>query len=193
VDRSALPTIGLVRLLVEVAMISATLFTRLADRDRALFARCLVDPSAARSQRLFWTVITHLGGVSCSVLAATVPLLFSGAIGDAARQTLAMLVFSHIVVQVVKRTVSRPRPSNALDCVTLVVEPDRFSFPSGHSAAAMAVAVGYAMAFPALAAPLIAIAFLVGASRVFLGVHYPGDVLVGQLIAVLTAVAWRLA
>lgn len=174
-------------------MISATLFTRLADRDRALFARCLVDPSAARSQRLFWTVITHLGGVSCSVLAATVPLLFSGAIGDAARQTLAMLVFSHIVVQVVKRTVSRPRPSNALDCVTLVVEPDRFSFPSGHSAAAMAVAVGYAMAFPALAAPLIAIAFLVGASRVFLGVHYPGDVLVGQLIAVLTAVAWRLA
>jgi undecaprenyl-diphosphatase len=57
----------------------------------------------------------------------------------------------------------------------------------------MAVAFGYAMAFPSLAAPLIAMAFLVGASRVFLGVHYPGDVLVGQLIAVLTGVAWHLA
>ncbi|HKW47496.1 MAG TPA: phosphatase PAP2 family protein [Gemmatimonadaceae bacterium] len=174
-------------------MLSATLFTRLADRDRALFARCLVDPAGSRSQRLFWTVITHLGGVSCSVLTATVPLFLGGAIADAARQTVAMLVFSHLVVQVVKRTVNRPRPSNALDCVTLVVEPDRFSFPSGHSAAAMAVAFGYAMAFPSLAAPLIAIALLVGASRVFLGVHYPGDVLVGQLIAVLTGLAWHLA
>jgi undecaprenyl-diphosphatase len=164
-------------------MISATLFTRLADRDRALFARCLVDPGASRTQRMFWTLITHLGGVSCSLLAATLPLLLGGAIADAARQTLAMLVFSHLVVQIVKRTVSRPRPSNA----------DRFSFPSGHSAAAMAVAFGYAMAFPSLAAPLIAMAFLVGASRVFLGVHYPGDVLVGQLIAVLTGVAWHLA
>ena len=174
-------------------MISATLFTRLADRDRALFARCLVDPSASRIQRLFWTVITHLGGASCSVLAATVPFLLGGAIADAARETLAVLVFSHLVVQVVKRTVSRPRPSNAIDCVTLVVEPDRFSFPSGHSAAAMAVAFGYAIVFPSLAAPLIALAFLVGASRVFLGVHYPGDVLVGQMIAVLTAVAWHFA
>ncbi len=174
-------------------MISATLFTRLADRDRALFVRCMVDPRASRAQRMLWTAITHLGGVSCSVLAATVPLLLGGAIADAARQTLAMLVFSHLVVQIVKRTVSRPRPSNELECVTLVVEPDRFSFPSGHSAAAMAVAFGYAMAFPSLAAPLIAIAFLVGASRVFLGVHYPGDVLVGQLIAVLTGVAWHIA
>ncbi|HEY7234859.1 MAG TPA: phosphatase PAP2 family protein [Gemmatimonadaceae bacterium] len=173
-------------------MTNATLFNRLAARDRALFARCLVDPTASRVRRLFWTVITHLGGVSCSLLAATVPLAFGGPVADAARQTLATLVFSHLVVQVVKRTVSRPRPSNVLACATLVVEPDRFSFPSGHSAAAMAVAFGYAMAFPSLAAPLVTIAFLVGASRVFLGVHYPGDVLVGQLIAVLTGVALHL-
>ena len=174
-------------------MISATLFTRLADRDRALFARCLVAPTAPRVRRLLWTIITHLGGVSCSVLAATLPLALGGAVAAAARQTLAVLILSHLVVQLVKRTVSRPRPSHALDCTTLVVEPDRFSFPSGHSAAAMAVAFGYALAFPSLAAPLIAIAFLVGASRVFLGVHYPGDVLVGQLIAVITGIAWHLA
>jgi undecaprenyl-diphosphatase len=39
--------------------------------------------------------------------------------------------------------------------------------------------------------PLIVIATLVGASRVFLGVHYPGDVLVGQLIAIATALIIR--
>ena len=52
----------------------------------------------------------------------------------------------------------------------------------------MAVCFAYAVAFPALAVPLVAIALLVGASRVFLGVHYPGDVLIGQIIAVTTAV-----
>ena len=174
-------------------MTSATLFNRLADRDRALFARCLVAPTAPRVRRLLWTIITHLGGVSCSVLVATVPLALGGAVAAAARQTFAVLILSHLVVQLVKRTVSRPRPANTLACATLIVEPDRFSFPSGHSAAAMAVAFGYALAFPSLSAPLIAIALLVGASRVFLGVHYPGDVLVGQLIAVVTGIAWHLA
>lgn len=172
-------------------MTSPTLFRRLGDRDRALFARCLVSPGATRTRRIGWTLITHLGGVSCSVLAATVPMAVGGALADAARQTLAILICSHLVVQLIKRTVSRLRPSSASECVTLVVEPDRFSFPSGHSAAAMAVAIGYALAFPAFALPLVAAAFLVGASRVFLGVHYPGDVLAGQLIAALTALLLR--
>jgi undecaprenyl-diphosphatase len=171
-------------------MLGATILTSLAARDRALFARCLADPSASRVRRALWTIITHLGGLWCSILAATVPLVFGGRIAVAARQTLGTLALSHLVVQIVKRTVVRPRPSHAVDCTTLVVEPDHFSFPSGHSAA-MAVAFGYAMAFPSLAAPLIGVAALVGASRVFLGVHYPGDVLVGQLIAIATGVVLR--
>jgi len=172
-------------------MPGATFLTQLAARDRALFTRCLVDPAAPRSRRMAWTGITHQGGVSCSVLAATIPLSLGGAIGDAARHTLSILILSHLVVQLVKRTVTRPRPSNVLDCATLVREPDHFSFPSGHSAAAMAVAFGYAMAFPSLALPLVIVAFLVGASRVVLGVHYAGDVLVGQLIAVLAGLVVR--
>ncbi len=69
----------------------------------------------------------------------------------------------------------------------LIVAPDRFSFPSGHACAAMAVAVAYAWAFPAFAVPLLLAALLVGFSRVMLGVHYPGDVAVGQAIALLSA------
>jgi undecaprenyl-diphosphatase len=51
----------------------------------------------------------------------------------------------------------------------------------------MAIGVGYATAFPELAPLIVCVAALVGMSRVLLGVHYPGDVFVGQLIAILSA------
>lgn len=102
-------------------------------------------------------------------------------------RTLLLLGVSHAVVQIVKRTVGRPRPVAGAALPSLVEVPDRFSFPSGHACAAMAVAVGFASAFPPLSLPLLLMAWLVGFSRVVLGVHYPGDVLVGQAIALVTA------
>jgi undecaprenyl-diphosphatase len=166
-----------------------TLLTALEARDRALFVRWSLFERASRPARLFWTALTYLGGVTCSLVAAALPLAAGGPISIAARQALVALVASHLAVQLVKRTVGRARPSfRVLDCRALVQEPDRFSFPSGHSAAAMSVAFVYAVAFPTLAIVLIPLALLIGMSRVCLGVHYPGDVLIGQLIAVLTAV-----
>ena len=165
-----------------------TLLNALDARDRALFVRWSLFNRASRRARWFWTALTHLGGVACSVAAAVLPLGVDGPIHVAARHALMVLIASHLVVQLVKRTIGRPRPSYAIDCRTLVNEPDRFSFPSGHSAAAMSVAFVYALAFPSLSVVLIPLAMLIGMSRVCLGVHYPGDVLTGQVIAVLTAI-----
>ena len=57
--------------------------------------------------------------------------------------------------------------------------PSSTSFPSGHSASAAAFAVAVGDVLPALRRPLRGAAFIVAFSRVYTGVHYPGDVIVG--------------
>lgn len=166
-------------------MLLGDTLARLDTSDRAMFMRC-TDVAASRQSRIVWTAITHLGGPVCTIALVLIPLLAGGQFALVARQALATLVLSHLMVQAVKRAVSRERPSLGCDSVTLVAEPDRFSFPSGHAAAAMSIAIAYAPAFHSIAIPIVLLATMVGASRVFLGVHYPGDVLAGQLLALFT-------
>ncbi len=162
----------------------SSLLTRLDARDRALLARWTIDRTTAG--RSAWVALTHLGGAWCTIAAATLPLLAGGTLRLAAVRALVALTVSHGLVQLLKRNVVRERPPCELDTDPLVAIPDAFSFPSGHATAAMAVAFIYAVAFPAAAPVLMVLAAGIGFSRVILGVHYPGDVVVGQLIALLT-------
>lgn len=159
------------------------LLARIDARDRALFARLALDTRRAHPSRGAWTVITHLGGARWSIGACVASLPLPGVTLMMVWRALLLLGVSHVIVQLLKRFAVRPRPSERLPFVALIAAPDRFSFPSGHSCAAMAVAVAYASSFPPLALPLLTLALLVGLSRVVLGVHYPSDVVVGQAIA----------
>ena len=167
-------------------MTSTDWFHRLDARDRALLLRWSIADTSSDAVRLFWLTVTHVGGVVCSLLLAVALLFIPGLPEHLGAQATATLVISHLAVQAVKRTVGRPRPSRRTARAALIEEPDRFSFPSGHAAAAMSVALAYAVAFPPLAIPLLITATIVGLSRVALGVHYPGDVIVGQLLALFT-------
>jgi undecaprenyl-diphosphatase len=161
------------------------MITRLEAGDRALFQRLMLSASRVRARTLA-TCFTHLGGARASILLCLWPLFASGGWPAVARHALATLVFSHLLVQLVKRSVGRPRPSQAMAAASLVAEPDRFSFPSGHAAAALSVALAYAAVWPSFALPILALAMAIGASRVALGVHFPGDVAAGQAIALAT-------
>jgi undecaprenyl-diphosphatase len=162
------------------------LLTRLEARDRALFARWLLPAATRVGWRRFWLGVTHAGGTVASISASTLPMLAGGRLARAAQLALATLVLSHLVVQLLKRTIGRPRPVPAPGGIVHLAAPDRFSFPSGHAAAAMSVAFGYMLEFPMLMPALAPVALLIGVSRVCLGVHYPGDVLIGQVLALTT-------
>ncbi len=166
---------------------STSFLNRLDRRDRALFTRWAIGPAATHAAQRFWRSITHLGGVQVTVTASVVPLAFGHPLLQAAAfNALMTLGVSRFIVEIMKRSLGRPRPSAGMGCSTFIEDPDRFSCPSGHATAAMSIAVVYVMAFPAYAVPLLALAMAVGISRVFLGVHYPGDVVIGQAIAILT-------
>ncbi len=70
----------------------------------------------------------------------------------------------------------------------LTKTPSSSSFPSGHSATAAAGALTLSALYPSFAPLLMAAAFLVVLSRVYLGVHFPFDVLAGGVIGTTTAI-----
>ena len=93
-----------------------------------------------------------------------------------------------------KRTLNRARPTTAIEGFEALAEnPDAFSFPSGHTAAAFGAAV--ALGGEAWCAGPLALLLATGIalSRVYLGAHYPLDVLVGGFLGAGAGAVARIA
>lgn len=97
----------------------------------------------------------------------------------------ASIISANTVSFGLKYTVNRKRPFAVYPDITQKdhhVGP--YSFPSGHTVSAFALATSVSLCYPKwyVIAPAYMWAFTVGFSRMWLGVHFPGDVLVGALI-----------
>ena len=163
-----------------------TWILRLGEYDERLL-------HAVVSRRLDWLdrvirLLTRLGDPSVAVaLAGALALGVAGDLNGARFVPAFSLALSFLFSQVLKRSFSRTRPDLPVGIISLIQPPDRFSFPSGHATASLSIAlpVALAMAFPF--GPLVlGLGLAVGLTRCYLGVHYPGDVLAGWSLAVIS-------
>lgn len=105
------------------------------------------------------------------------------------RLWLAIAISFVVVDDVVKPFFERPRPFEVIGEIVLIdARPASLSFPSGHSAMAAAGALAGSRMIPMAGYVLWPLAALVAFSRVYLGVHWPTDVLGG--LAMGFALAW---
>jgi undecaprenyl-diphosphatase len=104
----------------------------------------------------------------------------------------AQLVFSLLVVRLLKFVLGRPRPGYGFELIFFTTRASHHSFPSGHSADALAsgICLFYLLSQSKYSRyrflPLI-YAFLIAASRVFVSSHFPSDVSAGMAIGIMGA------
>jgi undecaprenyl-diphosphatase len=163
---------------------------RLASTDRRLLAaaarrrspvtdRLLMAASETANRSVLWmgvaAVLTATGQRRPRTAAA------SGLLGIGIAATL--------VNGPLKFAWRRDRPPTVAGGEPLLPLPRTFSFPSGHSASALAFATGATAALPLAGPVLVPAAGAVAYSRVHTGVHYPSDVAVGASIGVVSGLA----
>ena len=138
-------------------------------------------------------VYTQLGNTGMLFIALALVLLLFKSTRKAGFSALCAMIIGLVVVNfTIKPLVARDRPWLVIEnFVNLVPEKDPNSFPSGHTNAAFAFALAVCMAAPKrwMKITAVCMAVVMGLSRLYVGVHFPSDVLVGALIGSLCGLA----
>lgn len=132
--------------------------------------------------------ITSLGNGGMIWIAATIVLLIPKKTRKAGIMSAVALLGSLIINNnIVKNIVQRPRPFVTFtDLQIIIPTPSEFSFPSGHTSSSFAAAAVFYRHLPKkLGLPAVILAGLIGFSRLYVGVHYPTDVIAGVLMGIL--------
>lgn len=91
--------------------------------------------------------------------------------------------------EIIKTIAARPRPFQQAEIELLITPPGGYSFPSGHTSSSFAVATALFLKEKNLGIAALAMAFLVGFSRLYFFVHFPSDVFFGMIEGILMAIA----
>jgi undecaprenyl-diphosphatase len=136
---------------------------------------------------IFFKTITHLGDSGIIWIVLCLLLLISKRHRKEGMGVLVALVIGFVVTNLLlKNLVARPRPYTLLQELTILVNrPSDFSFPSGHACSSFAAALTmFRLSNKRIGVPALLLAVLIAFSRLYVGVHFPSDVMVGALIGV---------
>jgi undecaprenyl-diphosphatase len=137
-------------------------------------------------------ILTNLDYWRIPILLLAIALLVFG--GRRGRIAVLLLILGitlsdQVCNSLLKPLVGRMRPCNVLENVHLLVGCSKaFSFPSSHATNIFTGMIIFSFVYPKLKVGLITAAVLVAYSRVYVGVHYPFDVVAGTALGILCAV-----
>lgn len=136
-------------------------------------------------------VFTSLGNAGLLWILLAVAMLFWKPTRKAGILAGCALLFSLLFTNLgLKLLLTRPRPYTVVEgLIPLLTSGDPNSFPSGHTSAAFAAGLVWARTLPKQWMRRMAViqAILMGMSRLYVGVHYPSDVLCGALVGTVCA------
>lgn len=138
----------------------------------------------------FWKGITILGNAGWFWILMSVILLIPKKTRPIGITALVSLLIGALITNVfLKNVVARIRPYEVVDGLILIIEKQRdYSFPSGHTCASFAAAMVYLKMMPKkYGVPFVILAVLIAFSRLYVGVHYPSDVIGGLIIGIFSA------
>lgn len=179
--------------------------THSLDNEILLLFRSPEDPSIPLGPHRLQYAIRDITSLGSSTLLTIITLFVVFYLG--LKKELRSIIFvltaaigGGILVQILKFLFARPRP----EMVTQLVSEVTMSFPSGHSAMSAVVYLSLAVLISRiepsrktrvfLVTSALIISFIVGLSRIYLGVHYPSDVLAGWMIGLFWALlCWFIA
>ena len=121
--------------------------------------------------------LSYVGTFGAVWLVIALVLVLARRRADVVVWTFVAVLLASLTADGLKAATSRSRP----DVDTLVARPHTSSFPSGHAATSFACATVLGALVPRLRVPLCALAALIAASRVYVGVHFPLDVVAGAV------------
>ena len=159
------------------------LLNRLIDWDSYVLHLVNTNQKQIRVRKFFY-LISRSGDAYIYCLVPLIYLIYFPEIGHP-MLTILLIAFSIdlSIYFLVKNTICRVRPFEGSDKIPqLIKPPDKFSFPSGHTAAAFLFATIISSFVPTMAYIVFPWAILLGISRVFLGIHYPTDIIAGVLL-----------